>query len=98
MLLEELDISLDDIFEDDLEEKQVWAKRGNKVVRKTRCMSGPRKGRVVSSPSQCNKPKDMKKSRTLKKTKAQKGYRMAKKARKTKRMNPTSKRVRNMNK
>lgn len=85
-------------FEDELDEKQVWARRGNKVVRKTRCMSGPRKGRVVSSPSQCNKPKDVKKSQVMKKTKAQKGYRMAKKARKTKRLNPVSKRLGKMNK
>lgn len=81
----------------DLLEKRVWAKSGNKIVRKTRCLSGPRKGRVVSSPAQCNAPRDMKKSRTLKKTRAAKGFRMARKARRTKRINPTSKRIRKLN-
>lgn len=97
MLLEEI-TGIDNEEYIDLDEKRVWAKRGNKVVRKFRCMSGPRKGRMVSSPAQCSKPKDMKKSRTLKKTKAQKGYRMTKKANKTKRLNPVSKRIRRMNK
>lgn len=96
MLIEEI-TDIDD-FEMDLDEKKVWAKRGNKVVHKYRCTSGPRKGRVVASPSQCNAPKDMKKSRQMKKTRAQKGFRMARKARKTKKHNPVSKRVRNMNK
>jgi len=83
---------------DDILEKRVWAKAGKKIVRKTRCMSGPRKGRVVSNPSQCSKPKNMKKSRTMKRTQASKGARMKMKARKTKRTNALSKRVRKMNK
>jgi len=92
---------IDEITTDELDEileRRVWAKSGNKLVRKTRCMSGPRKGRVVSNPSQCSKPKDMKKSRTLKRTKAAKGARMKMKAKKTKRTNPLSKRLRKMNK
>jgi hypothetical protein len=92
MLIEEITLDFDTLLE-----KRVWAKSGNKVIRKTRCMSGPRKGRVVSDPAQCSKPKNMKKSRTMKKTRASKGFRMAKKARKTKRFNPASKRVQRLN-
>lgn len=93
MLVEDITKDFEDILE-----KKVWAKSGNKVVRKTRCASGPRKGRVVSSQAQCSKPKNMKKSRAMRKTRAAKGFRMARKAKKTKRMNSASKRVRRLNK
>ena len=79
-------------------EKQVWAKRGQSVVRKYRCTSGNRKGRVVALVSQCFKAPDIKKRITLKKTKARLGPRMARKARRTKRMNPVSRRVATLNK
>lgn len=81
-----------------LEAKMVWAKSGNKVVRKYRCTFGQRKGRTVSNPSDCSKPIDLKKRFVLKKTKAQKGNRMARKAKFTKRNNPVSKRIRSLNK
>ena len=79
-------------------EKQVWAKRGQSVVRKYRCTSGNRKGRGVAQVSQCFKAPDIKKRITLKKTKARLGPRMARKARRTKRMNPVSRRVATLNK
>jgi hypothetical protein len=79
-------------------EKQVWAKRGQSVVRKYRCTSGNRKGRVVAQVSQCFKAPDIKKRINLKKTKARLGPRMARKARRTKRMNPVSRRVATLNK
>ena len=75
-----------------------WAKRGNKVVRKFRCGSGKRKGRVVSSPAQCFAAPDIKKRMKLKQTKARLGARMVRKAKKTKRVNPASKRVAALNK
>lgn len=81
----------------DLEEKKVWARSGKKVVRKYRCGSGPRKGRVVAKMSQCFAAPDIKKRFTLKKTKARLGKRMARKARRTKRINPASLRVQRMN-
>lgn len=80
------------------ESKLVFAKRGNKVVKKFRCTVGKRKGRVVSSPAQCSAPIDLKKRFVLKKTKASKGARMAKKAQRTKRINPASKIVKQLNK
>jgi len=81
-----------------LDEKMAWAKRGNKVVRKFRCTSGPRTGRIVSKIGQCFAAPDMKKRVRLKLTKARLGAKMTRKAKKTKRINPASKRVKAMNK
>ena len=63
-----------------VENRMVWRKMGNKVVRAVRCTSGRRKGRVVSTASQCSAPINMKKRLTLKKTKAKFGSRMKRKA------------------
>lgn len=81
-----------------LEEKQVWAKSGNKVVRKYRCTSGPRKGRTVAQITQCFAAPDIAKRIRLRQTKARLGSKMARKARKTKRVNPASVRVARLNK
>ena len=80
-----------------LDEKMACAKRGNKVVRKFRCTSGPRTGRIVSKIGQCFAAPDMKKRVRLKLTKARLGAKMTRKAKKTKRINPASKRVKAMN-
>lgn len=90
MLLNELFTSLD--------EKQVWARKGTKVVRKYRCTGGQRKGRVVADPTQCFKVVDIKKRANLKRTKARLGAKMARKARRTKRINPASKMLKRLNK
>lgn len=81
-----------------LESKLVFARRGNKVVKKFRCTVGKRKGRVVTSPAQCSAPIDLKKRFVLKRTKKMKGARMQKKSMRTKRTNPASKIVQNLNK
>jgi hypothetical protein len=83
--------------EEVMEAKMVWAKRGSKIVRKVRCTSGPRKGRMVSNAGQCSKPINLKKRMTLKKTRAKMGKRMARRAARTKRRNPVSKRVAKLN-
>lgn len=80
------------------EASMVWARSGNKIVRKYRCSSGKRKGRVVSKPSQCNAPINLKKKMSLKRTKSRMGSKIARKARLTKRVNPVSKRVAKLNK
>jgi len=90
MQLRELTTSLD--------EKRVWARSGKKVVRKYRCMTGRRKGRIVAKIGQCFAAPDMKKRFVLKKTKAKLSSRMARKARKTKRTNAASKAVQRLNK
>lgn len=79
-------------------EGQAWARTGKKVVRKYRCGSGSRKGRIVSNIAQCFAAPDPKKRAQLKRTKARLGARMARKAKKTKRVNPASRRVQKMNK
>lgn len=82
----------------DITEKMAWAKSGNKVVRKYRCTSGPRSGRIVSRLGQCFAPPDVAKRNKLRITKARLGGKMARKAKRTKRVNPSSVRVRNLNK
>ena len=36
---------------------QIAGRRGGKIVRKYRCTTGSRKGRIVAKPETCNKPK-----------------------------------------
>ena len=76
---------LRDLFEAPIEEKQVWGRTGNKVVRKYRCSGGRRHGRVVSNMQQCYAPLDIKASVRFKKTKLRVGGRMSRKSKKTKR-------------
>ena len=80
------------------ETKMVWARRGQKVIRKYRCTFGRRKGRVVANLGQCSAPLDIQKRFTLKRTKARMGKRMQRKIARTKRINPASKRVARLNK
>jgi hypothetical protein len=68
------------------------------VVRKFRCTSGRRKGRIVAKIQQCFAAPDMKKRFQLKKTKARLGSRIVRKARRTKKVNPASRRVQALNK
>ena len=90
---------LDEITSETITEaRMVWRKQGNKIVRAVRCTGGPRKGRVVKSGSDCSKPINIKKRMTLKRTKARMGKRMSRKANRTKRINPSSMRLKSMNK
>lgn len=79
-----------------LEEKQIWGRKGTTLVRKYRCMSGNRKGRIVSTPTACFAAPDIKKRAKMKQTQARLGKRMARKAKRTKRTNPASIRLRAM--
>lgn len=81
-----------------IDEKMAWAKRGSKVVRKFRCSSGPRTGRIVKDLGQCFAAPDVAKRHRLLVTKARLGKRMAKRAKRTKKINPASKRVKALNK
>lgn len=81
-----------------LEATQVWSKSGGKSVRKYRCTSGIRKGRVMSSPSACNKPVNAKKSASFKKTKQKRAPQMKFKSGLAKRSNPASTRNVKLNK
>ena len=93
MLLREFFIS-----EESLDEKQVWAKSGKKVVRKYRCGSGSRKGRVVAKAATCNAPKKMSASNTLKRTRRSKGKTTDIKRSRTFRTSPTTNKLKRLNK
>lgn len=59
----------------DIEESfvQIMGRKDGKNVRKYRCTSGTRKGRIVASPTTCTAPRNVKKSSTMKTTKRKKG-------------------------
>ena len=90
---------LRDLYNDSIEEgvTTIFGKTGNKTVRKYRCTSGTRKGRIVAKPATCNAPKNVKASNTLKKTRRSKGKTISIKSTRTKRTNPASKRLKRMN-
>ena len=83
--------------ESQIDEKQVWARSGKKVVRKYRCSGGKRHGRIVSKPQQCFASPNIKASVRMKRTKARMGKRMARKALRTKRTNPASLKLKSLN-
>jgi len=75
----------------------IYGRKGNKTVRKYRCNSGTRKGRIVAKPSTCTAPINVSKRVQLKKTKAKRGSSIKVKTRLTKRANPASKRLGKIN-
>ncbi len=89
---------LRELFDIELDERQVWGRRGTNVVRKYRCTSGRRQGRVVAKMAQCFAPLDIKQSNRFKRLKQKIGSKMARKAKRTKRVNPASRRLKAMNK
>jgi hypothetical protein len=86
---------LEDIDLEFLEEGyvQIAGRSGNKIVRKYRCTSGTRRGRIVSKPSTCTAPKNVGSSINIKKAKRRKGAVMSIKSNRTKRARKTSKRL-----
>lgn len=81
-----------------LNEKQIWGRSGQKVVRKFRCTVGRRKGRIVKKIAQCFASPNIKARITMKRTRARVGAKMMRKRQKTMRTNPASKRVQALNK
>ena len=89
---------ISDITEEQITEaRMVWRRMGKKIKRAVRCTSGRRKGRVVSKPSQCTAPINMKKRMVLKRTKARMGKRLSRIRQRTKRMYPAARRLRQLN-
>ena len=78
--------------------KLVYARSGNKVVKKYRCTSGKRKGKLVSTPQGCFGPLDLKKKLRMRRLRKQKERIIALKTRRTKTTNPISKQVQRLNK
>jgi len=65
---------------------------------KFRCPAGPRKGRIVSKPSDCYAAPNPAKAARMKATRQKTKVRQARKARRTKTVNPYSKLMRSLNK
>jgi len=65
---------------------------------KFRCPAGPRKGRVVSKPSDCYAAPNPAKAAQMRATRQKTKVRQARKARRTKTVNPYAKLVRSLNK
>ena len=76
----------------------IFGKTGNKVVRKYRCTSGSRKGRIVAKATTCNAPINIKSKLTMKKTRARKSPLIGIKTKFQKRMGAQSKRIARLNK
>jgi hypothetical protein len=77
---------------------QIFGKYGNKVKRRYRCTTGPRKGRVVADPATCSAPINLQKRQTMRNTRRKKQTIQGKRASYTKKYNPTAKIVKNLNK
>ena len=77
---------------------QIWSRtKAGKMVRKYRCLAGPRKGRIVGSPSVCTQPKKLGSVMAIKKAKARRGSTMKIKRSFTKRTSAPSIRVSRLN-
>lgn len=76
----------------------IYGRQGNKTVRKYRCTSGSRKGRIVAKPGTCTAPANVKAKTTMKKTRRHGKSAITKKASRIKRTNPASRKLRRLNK
>jgi hypothetical protein len=75
----------------------IFGRSGNKTVRKYRCTTGKRKGRIVAKASTCTAPRNVRSSITLAKTRRAKSSPIKVKSSRTKRSNPYSRRLSNIN-
>jgi hypothetical protein len=90
--------TLDVLTEDSIFlEKQIWGRRGAKLVRKYRCTSGRRKNRIVATPAQCFAAPNIKARIRMKQLRKRLGAKMMRKAQRTKRVNPASRVLRRLN-
>lgn len=76
---------------------QIAGRSGNKIVRKYRCTSGSRRGRIVASPGTCSAPRNIRSSINIKKARSKKGSQMVIKALRTKRATKSSQRLAKLN-
>ena len=100
MLLREFYITEDNSKDDEPHNegvRAIWSRAGGKQVRKYRCTSGIRKGRIVARATTCNSPINQKAKLTLKKTKRRTPDTIKINTKKTKRSNPASRRLKRIN-
>lgn len=76
----------------------IFGKRGNKMVRKYRCTTGQKKGRIVAKPQTCNTAVKVGKSVGAKKAKSRKSALMKIRSGITRKTSAASKRVAKLNK
>ncbi len=94
-------MKLEELFEDDIITETavpIWARDGDEIVRKFRCTSGRKKGRIVANAASCGGTLDLKKRMQLKKTLLKKKALIARKSKRTKTKNPVSIRLQKLNK
>lgn len=70
---------------------------GQKITRKYRCTSGPRKGQTRASPAACNAPYKYSSAVKLKQTKSKLGAHGKFRTSRTKKYNPATKRLKTLN-
>ena len=92
-------VEFQDIEQDFLDEGyvQIAGRSGGKIVRKYRCTSGSRRGRIVSKPSTCTAPRNVKSTINMKKAKRRSGSLMSTRAQRTKTALKTTKRLQKLN-
>ena len=76
---------------------QIAGRSGNKIVRKYRCTSGSRRGRIVSKPSTCSAPRYVRSTINIKKARRKSGSLMTTRAQRTKTALKTTKRLKRLN-
>ena len=76
---------------------QIFGRSKGKVVRKYRCTSGQKKGRIVAKPQTCSNPIRVSSRKSIKIAKARRSPLIKIKSRYTKRMSPTSRRLTRLN-
>jgi hypothetical protein len=76
---------------------QIFGRDKGKVVRKYRCTSGTRRGRIVSKPTTCTAPINIKAKQTMKATRRKKGSTMSVRASRTKRASAASQKLKRLN-
>lgn len=77
---------------------QIYGRRGGKLVRKYRCTTGQKKGRIVAKPQTCNTPIRVSSKVSAKKARSRKSPLIKIRSRITKKTNPRSKLVSKLNK
>ena len=77
---------------------QIFGMKKGKVVRKYRCTSGQKKGRIVAKPTTCSAPIRVSSRIAIKKAKARRSPLIKIKSRFTKRMSPNTRRLTRLNK
>ncbi|SVA33211.1 uncharacterized protein METZ01_LOCUS86065 [marine metagenome] len=78
--------------------QQIWGRQKGKVVRKFRCTSGSRKGRIVAKPETCNAAKNIGSMITMKKARRLRNPVLQVKSSRRKRTGVASQRIASLNK